>query len=124
MDSSFYNSSAVTSDDVLANIPVENMPVPADLKRMTVNKNSGETLLHRAARLGHESLCFALSRKTSSYFTVKIKSQVVPDMNRRNGLAVLAPGPIVPINKSVASKSSNNSGKSCGSSGSELPRLD
>lgn len=40
--------------DVISSIPVENVPVPADVKKLTVNKNSGETLLHRAARMGHE----------------------------------------------------------------------
>ncbi|KAH9512408.1 hypothetical protein Btru_039448 [Bulinus truncatus] len=40
--------------DVISSIPVENVPVPADVKKLTINKNSGETLLHRAARIGHE----------------------------------------------------------------------
>ena len=30
------------------------IPVPPEVKRIAVNKNSGETLLHRAARLGNE----------------------------------------------------------------------
>lgn len=30
------------------------LPVPPEVKRIAVNKNSGETLLHRAARLGNE----------------------------------------------------------------------
>ena len=29
------------------------IPVPAEVKRMTVNKDTGETLLHRAARMGY-----------------------------------------------------------------------
>ncbi|XP_059178197.1 uncharacterized protein LOC131957416 [Physella acuta] len=51
--------------DVISSIPVENVPVPADVKKLTVNKNSGETLLHRAARMGHEEITlYCLKTKT------------------------------------------------------------
>ncbi|KAL8563490.1 hypothetical protein ACOMHN_011969 [Nucella lapillus] len=32
------------------------LPAPPEVKRIAVNKNSGETLLHRAARLGNEEV--------------------------------------------------------------------
>ncbi|CAG5124545.1 unnamed protein product, partial [Candidula unifasciata] len=40
--------------NVMSSIPIEIVPVPADVRKLTINKNSGETLLHRAARIGHE----------------------------------------------------------------------
>lgn len=39
--------------DVFSN---SNVPVPADLKRVTVGKESGQTMLHRAARMGFEEV--------------------------------------------------------------------
>ncbi|BFZ06770.1 hypothetical protein BsWGS_09809 [Bradybaena similaris] len=42
--------------NVMSSIPIEIVPVPADVKKLTINKNSGETLLHRAARIGHEEI--------------------------------------------------------------------
>lgn len=34
--------------------PVSHRPVPPEVRRLIVNKNVGETLLQRAARLGYE----------------------------------------------------------------------
>lgn len=49
---------------------ISNIPAPADLKRVTVGKDSGQTVLHRAARMGLEVSAFAnLNRSPSLYCT-------------------------------------------------------
>ncbi|XP_064638388.1 uncharacterized protein LOC135494394 isoform X2 [Lineus longissimus] len=42
-------------DDACPEMP-DTRQVPPEMKRMVVNKNSGETILHRAARLGYEDV--------------------------------------------------------------------
>ncbi|XP_046562825.1 uncharacterized protein LOC124271708 isoform X2 [Haliotis rubra] len=44
----------VQSDD--PNGGVVSYPIPPEMKKLAINKNSGETLLHRAARLGYEDV--------------------------------------------------------------------
>ncbi|KAL4220059.1 hypothetical protein ACF0H5_020470 [Mactra antiquata] len=36
--------------------PADHIPVPADLRRVTVNKDSGQTMLHRAVKMGLEEV--------------------------------------------------------------------
>ncbi|KAK7442697.1 hypothetical protein BaRGS_00040502, partial [Batillaria attramentaria] len=47
------------------------IPVPPEVKRIAVNKNSGETLLHRAARLGNEEVTLYCLR--SGEYTVNAR---------------------------------------------------
>ncbi|GFN74103.1 hypothetical protein PoB_000060900 [Plakobranchus ocellatus] len=75
-DASFCSSSSAS--DFLASIPVESMPVPADMKRMTVNKNSGETLLHRAARLGHEEITLYCLRTQTVHVNARDNAGYTP----------------------------------------------
>lgn len=39
--------------------PTPSRPVPPEVRRLIVNKNAGETLLQRAARLGYQVLYFS-----------------------------------------------------------------
>lgn len=45
-------------------------PIPPEARRLIVNKNAGETLLQRAARLGYEVIGFAQSHPPSLSFSL------------------------------------------------------
>lgn len=53
-------------------------PIPPEARRLIVNKNAGETLLQRAARLGYEVIGFAethppsLSLSLSTFYTLTL----------------------------------------------------